>query len=43
MFMLDRKTIAPLGSEGGPIEEFAVLGATANGVSLCYNHLGCGW
>ncbi|KAK9916899.1 hypothetical protein WJX75_008503 [Coccomyxa subellipsoidea] len=30
MFMLDRKTIAPLGSEGGPIEEFAVLGATAN-------------
>ncbi len=32
--MLDRKTIAPLGSEGGPIEEFAVLGATANGAVL---------
>lgn len=31
MFMLDRKTIGPLGSEGGPVEEFAILGATGNG------------
>lgn len=32
MFLLDRKTVAPLGSEGGPVEEFAILGATANGM-----------
>ena len=34
MFLVDRKTIAPIGSEGGPVEEFAVLGATANGAHI---------
>ena len=34
MFLLDRKTVAPVGSDSGPIEEFAVLGATANGALM---------
>lgn len=31
MFLLERKVVAALGSTGGPIEEFAILGATGNG------------
>ena len=31
MFLLDRKVLSPSGSGGGRSEEFAVLGATANG------------
>lgn len=31
LFLIDRKLISPVGSEGGPVEEFNVLGATANG------------
>lgn len=30
MFLIDRKVVAPVGSEGGAAEEFVVLGATAN-------------
>ncbi|KAK9848236.1 hypothetical protein WJX84_001782 [Apatococcus fuscideae] len=30
LFLIDRKLVAPVGSDGGPIEEFNVLGATAN-------------
>lgn len=31
MFLLSRKVAAPIGSEGGPVELFDVLGATGNG------------
>ena len=31
MIFLDRKVEAPIGSEGGPIEQFDVCGATGNG------------
>ena len=31
MFLLNRKVAAPIGSEGGPVELFDVLGATGNG------------
>ena len=31
LFLIDRKLIAPVGSDGGPVEDFNVLGATANG------------
>ena len=34
MFLLERKVQAPIGSEGGPVEHFAVLGATGNGTSI---------
>ncbi|KAK9841932.1 hypothetical protein WJX84_004500 [Apatococcus fuscideae] len=30
LFLIDRKLVAPVGSDGGPIEDFNVLGATAN-------------
>lgn len=39
IFLLDRKTVAPIGSETGPIEEFTVLGATANGGSAAVHPL----
>lgn len=28
LFLISRNTVAPLGAEGGPVEEFVVLGAT---------------
>lgn len=28
LFLISRKTVAPIGAEGGPVEEFVVLGAT---------------
>lgn len=33
MIFMDRTVEAPIGSEGGPIEQFAVCGATGNGTS----------
>ncbi|CAD7704550.1 unnamed protein product [Ostreobium quekettii] len=31
MFLLEHKVVTPIGSPGGGVEEFVVLGATANG------------
>ena len=42
MFLIDRKTIAPLCSPGGGCEEYAVLGATGNVYRVKIGrHLGC--
>ena len=35
LFLISRKTVAPLGSEAGPVEEFAVLGATGAASGPC--------
>lgn len=42
LFLIDRKVLEPVGTEGGAAEEFAVLGATGNGegawpLAVCTN------